>query len=79
MLPTSCLAAILEWSPGSSAHLKIRYQFRYFFLLKVPEKKGTLRKDHKPPESTEGSKEKSTWKAETAQVRTDLRQESVQL
>lgn len=33
----------------------------------VPEKKGTLRKDHKPPESTEGSKEKSTWKAETAQ------------
>lgn len=33
----------------------------------VPEKKGMLRKDHKPPESTEGSKEKSTWKAETAQ------------
>ncbi|XP_034367419.1 WASH complex subunit 2C isoform X3 [Arvicanthis niloticus] len=41
----------------------------------VPEKKGTLKKDHpvslknqKPSESTQGSKEKSTWKAETAQA-----------
>ncbi|XP_051011104.1 WASH complex subunit 2C isoform X1 [Acomys russatus] len=40
----------------------------------VPEKKGTLKKDHsvslknqKPPESTQGSKEKSIWKAEAAQ------------
>ncbi|XP_052030589.1 WASH complex subunit 2 isoform X2 [Apodemus sylvaticus] len=39
----------------------------------VPEKKGTLKKDHpvslknQKPESTQGSKEKSTWKAETAQ------------
>lgn len=33
----------------------------------VPEKKGTLRKDHEPPESTEGSQEKSAWRAETAQ------------
>ncbi|XP_028609292.1 WASH complex subunit 2C isoform X2 [Grammomys surdaster] len=40
----------------------------------VPEKKGTLKKDHpvslknqKPSESTQSSKEKSTWKTETAQ------------
>lgn len=52
-----------------------------FFLLKVPEKKGTLKKDHPvslknqdPLDSTQGSKEKSTWKTEPAQVRTDLRE-----
>ncbi|XP_038174038.1 WASH complex subunit 2C isoform X2 [Arvicola amphibius] len=40
----------------------------------VPEKKGVLKKDHpvslkseKPPESAQGSKEKSLWKAETPQ------------
>lgn len=56
----------------------------FFFLLKVPEKKGLLKKDHpvslkseKTPESTQGSKEKSLWKAETPQVRTLLK--SVQL
>ncbi|XP_013208489.1 WASH complex subunit 2C isoform X8 [Microtus ochrogaster] len=42
----------------------------------VPEKKGVLKKDHpvslkseKPPESAQGSKEKSLWKAETPQSR----------
>ncbi|KAH0519726.1 WASH complex subunit FAM21 [Microtus ochrogaster] len=41
----------------------------------VPEKKGVLKKDHpvslkseKPPESAQGSKEKSLWKAETPQA-----------
>ncbi|XP_028719860.1 WASH complex subunit 2C isoform X6 [Peromyscus leucopus] len=41
----------------------------------VPEKKGLLKKDHpvslkseKTPESTQGSKEKSLWKAETPQA-----------
>lgn len=49
----------------------------------VPEKKGAVKKDHsvslknqKPPESAQGSKEKSTRKAETAQVRTDLLERS---
>ncbi|XP_055460156.1 WASH complex subunit 2C isoform X6 [Psammomys obesus] len=46
----------------------------------VPEKKGAVKKDHsvslknqKPPESAQGSKEKSTRKAETAQSRVKVR------
>lgn len=57
--------------------LKIHDRLWCLFLLKVPEKKGVLKKDHpvslkseKPPESAQGSKEKSLWKAETPQVRT---------
>ncbi|CAO2606257.1 WASH complex subunit 2 [Lemmus lemmus] len=33
----------------------------------VPEKKGVLKKSEKSPESSQGSKEKSLWKAETPQ------------
>ncbi|XP_030111298.1 WASH complex subunit 2 isoform X2 [Mus musculus] len=46
----------------------------------VPEKKGTLKKDHPvslknqdPLDSTQGSKEKSTWKTEPAQSRVKVR------
>lgn len=64
--------------------LKIHDRLFCFFLLKVPEKKVVLKKDQpvslkseEPPESTQGSKEKSSWKAETPQVRALL--EGVQL
>jgi hypothetical protein len=49
----------------------------------VSEKKRVVKKDHslssvktqKQPESTQGSKEKSTWKPEIPQVRTGLFQD----